>query len=120
MYENIFKVTLLILCNVHLYMYIIHQNSKTVKKLQIRLFSSFLIQSFSFTPFDSLQIKMKKPCFARLFYFGGAEPRLNSVDNLREFIRNLPLTEAKIPNSLRKTFLIGRRAIKKMKNINEL
>ena len=25
------------------------------------------------SPFDSLQIKIKKPCFARLFYFGGAE-----------------------------------------------
>jgi hypothetical protein len=44
-------------------------------------------------------------------FFGGAEPRSNSVDNLREFITFLTKTEVKIPNPTFRVFIIGRKVL---------
>ena len=45
------------------------------------------------------------------FYFGGAEPRLNSADISRDFLAKLPKTEVETPNPTFRVFIIGRKVL---------
>ena len=49
--------------------------------------------------------------FSSKMLIGGAEPRLNSVDNLKDFLTKLPKNDIKIPNPTFRIFIIGRKVL---------
>ena len=71
--------------------------------------------SFTTDPFDSPYIMRKQkeanPFGMTSFHFGGAEPRLNSVDISGDFLTKLPKTEVQIPNPAFRVFIIGRKVL---------
>ena len=58
-------------------------------------------------PFKSKQKNRTR----RFFCFGGAVPRLNSVDISGDFLAKLPKKEIKIPNPTFRVFIIGRKIL---------
>lgn len=62
-------------------------------------------------PYLTRNKKKPNPYEIVFFLLGGAEPRLNSADNLREFITFLPKNEIKIPNPTFRVFIIGRKVL---------